>query len=453
MAAPAQPSKVLRIGIIQDGKIVQERLIKAGETVTVGEAASNTFVFPQTQLPAKSFELFTAVGESYALAFTEQMKGKISSGGAVVGLDKLRTDPTVARQGEAWRLTLSQQDRGKISIDNITVLFQFVPPPPVQAVKPMEAMDFRPRLLEDDDPVFLGFTAVFTALAAVLVVWVWNAPPPAELTIDEIPDRFTQLVLDPPEPIDTPEVEAEVKAQDPNQRSKAQEEQAASEAKGSKGDGQPQTAVQQAQRRAEAKQEVLSKSLLLKMLVTRGESSSGQVAQDLWSDGDAGLSDFDAVLQEVGGVEVATADNQGQRGGVGTGNEDVDIGDLAGVRGGAADVGGGPEITVQGDVNLGSGQIDEQVGDAESVRRVVEQNFGQLTYCYEQQLRGNPSLQGRVEVEWYVRDRRVTSANVFANTTGNAELGECIVGKIRRWRFDAGIEGEMLYPFIFKPKG
>ena len=38
----------------------------------------------------------------------------------------------------------------------VSVLFQFVVPPPVSVVTPLQQMDFRPRLLEEDDPTFLG---------------------------------------------------------------------------------------------------------------------------------------------------------------------------------------------------------------------------------------------------------------------------------------------------------
>ena len=39
-AAAAKLPKVLRIGVVVDGKIAQERLIRIGETVTVGEPTS-----------------------------------------------------------------------------------------------------------------------------------------------------------------------------------------------------------------------------------------------------------------------------------------------------------------------------------------------------------------------------------------------------------------------------
>ena len=42
--------KVLRIGIVKDGKVVHERLIKPGQNVTVGESPRNTFVIPGADL-------------------------------------------------------------------------------------------------------------------------------------------------------------------------------------------------------------------------------------------------------------------------------------------------------------------------------------------------------------------------------------------------------------------
>jgi hypothetical protein len=450
MAAQARQAKVLRIGVIQEGKIVQERLIRSGESVTVGESARNTFVLPNARLPRKEYPLFVAGRSGYVLNFTRDMRGKISSGGAVVGLDKLRNDPGVNRESASWRLPLTEQDRGKIRIDQVTVLFQFVSPPPAQAVKPMQAMDFRPRLLDDDDPIFLGFMAIFTALAVVLLIWVWNTEPPKTRSLAEIPDRFTKLVLE-QEDVEIKELELDIEG--PSiQKAKEKEKEAEGAGAGDRKEG-PKTAVEKAKHREDLKQSVTEKSLLLKMFVNRGENPRGETAEDLWSEEDKGLEDLDAAVRDVKGVEVAGSGNQDLRKGAGGTSEDVDIGDLRGVGGGSSELGGGPEVAVTGEVDLGTPSDLSDSGDAVAVKSVVEEHFGQLTYCYEQQLKVDPSLGGRVEVEWNVRSGRVTSANVFANTTGNSELGQCIVAKIRRWRFPDTVEGEILYPFIFKRKG
>lgn len=452
MSAKTQ-QKVLRIGIIEDGKIVQERLIKAGETVTVGEAATNTFVFPKTHLPRAEYPLFVARNGKYVLNFTEEMKGKISSGGSVVALEKLRTDPSVQQQGGSWRLALTEQDRGKISIDNITVLFQFVAPPPVQAVKPLQQMDFRPRLMDDDDPVFLGFLAIFSALAAVLLVWIWNTEPPQVTSIDQIPDRFTKLVLKPPEEQQPLEMPVDDKLIDDSKSESAQKAEKA-ESKEEKPKEAPKNKTEAAQQREAAKQEVIQKSLLLKMLTTRGANGNGSFAEDLFSDSDGTFGDLDKALAESGGVEIASAESKLRQGSAtGTGSKDADIGDLGGVGGGSASVGSGPSTKIEGSTSLGEGDTFLEEGDVGSVKKTVQKNFGQLTYCYEQRLNKVPGLAGRVEIEWYVKGGRVTTAQVFANTTGDSELGDCIVGKIKRWSFPGDVEGEILYPFIFKPKG
>ncbi len=298
MASQSRKSKkVLRIGIIQDGKIVQERLIKANEPVSVGESAKNTFVFPATHLGQAEFTLFKMESNGYVLQFTERMKGKISSGGAVVALQKLRRDASVQKQGNYYQLPLTFQDRGKVAIDSVTVLFQFVAPPPVQAVKPIKAMDFRPRLLEDDDPVYVGFLSIWFALALVLTVYVYYTPKP-DYTLEELPDRFTAVTVSPSEPQEAIDIEAIDGEGEPV---KVEEEPVPSETDPSdKTDDEPQSAADKAAEQEALKEDVVKKSkLLAKIIGTTGSSGRG-VVDNLWSDEDQGLADIDKALQGRG---------------------------------------------------------------------------------------------------------------------------------------------------------
>ena len=93
-ATPPQP-KILRIGIIQGGRIVEERLVRERVSVTIGQSAKNMFVVPSDALP-RSFVMFEVFPQGYALNFTPQMDGRISLGDAVLPLAP--SDPlTVAR--------------------------------------------------------------------------------------------------------------------------------------------------------------------------------------------------------------------------------------------------------------------------------------------------------------------------------------------------------------------
>jgi len=449
MASQARQAKVLRIGVIQDGKIVQERLIKAGESVSVGESAKNTFVLPKAQPPSADFVLFRSAGRGYSLQFTDKMKGKISSGGAVVALQKMAGDPSVSRKGDTMQLPLAEQDRGKIKIQDVTVLFQFVAPPPVTAVRPIQQMDFRPRLIEDDDPVFLGFLAIWSALAMVLVIWVWNTPV-REVTLTDIPDRFAKIVLaeEPPVP---EEVVVEPEEVDGTAIEREVEEVPEPTVHGDKDKEEPKSEAQQIQEEEEKKAELIANSpLLLKIIGTTGESQGG-VVENLFSDDELGLGDIDKALDQTAGVTLNSGD-AGLREGRAGGNDSADIGDLKGVGGGQAASVSGPVVTLKPRVTAQSGQIDAS-GDESAIKGVVRKYSGQLTYCYEKRLKTVPTLGGRIEVGWTVSGGSVSGAPyVVANTTGDAELASCITQKIRRWSFPADVDGDLSWPFVFQQK-
>jgi hypothetical protein len=57
--------KILRIGIIQGGRIVEERLVRKRESITIGQSAKNTFVVLSDALP-RNWLLFEASGPQYA---------------------------------------------------------------------------------------------------------------------------------------------------------------------------------------------------------------------------------------------------------------------------------------------------------------------------------------------------------------------------------------------------
>src|SRR5438128_8690484 len=124
--------KILRIGIIQSGKIVEERLVRKRENVTVGQSAKNTFVVPASNYLGRSFTLFELTSAGYALNFTEGMDGRVSLGEQVVALPALRQAGKAQKKGELYHLQLTDKSRGKVVIGDVTVLFQFVSPPPVQ---------------------------------------------------------------------------------------------------------------------------------------------------------------------------------------------------------------------------------------------------------------------------------------------------------------------------------
>ncbi len=449
--------KVLRIGILQDGKIVQEKRIGVGSTVTVGASPKAMFSYPLPKVPRK-FPLFVAKGDRYFLRFLPSMSGKIAHKDGVQTLDQLGKSSAAKRKGDVWVLPLTEKNRGKISIDNVTVLFQFVPAPP-EPLHPTYKTDFSPKLFTEDDPVFLGFLGLFTLLAAVFVIYVQSVETPALLPADVMPERFVKLVMPPESSFEEPEeVVPEEGEGQTVAKEKEQEEAAGGEAEQKEAaEVRPKTAEEKAaeeiRRKQQMEQEVMERSLLLKLIGTRGESASGNYTDDLFGEGNGVGTDLDAALAEVGSVEQGTYEALGEKRGTGsgTGRDDASIGDLARAEGGSANVGSGPATTVSGRVS--SGTVDVSGGDPAKIKAAIGKYTGQVKACYEQRLKSNPSLGGRVELLWYITGGRVTSVEILGNTTDDSELASCIARKVRTWRFPADLEAdtEVMYPFILAP--
>src|SRR5690606_27619397 len=86
---PTGPT-VRRIGVMQGGKIVEERIVRKRETVTVGSSERNHFVIASGGLSSR-FELFQLVGGDYILNFTDTMSGRVGLPAGVQSLEQLRT--------------------------------------------------------------------------------------------------------------------------------------------------------------------------------------------------------------------------------------------------------------------------------------------------------------------------------------------------------------------------
>src|SRR5689334_11386437 len=99
--------KVLRIGIIQGGKIIEERRLKRRETVSIGQNPKSTFVLSSASVP-KSFDLFEYTGTEYYLRFGEGMDGRIQGdGNSVADLASLKGKNDLVQRGGAPALKLN----------------------------------------------------------------------------------------------------------------------------------------------------------------------------------------------------------------------------------------------------------------------------------------------------------------------------------------------------------
>src|SRR5262245_41016122 len=113
MASPKRPSpaaqqpqgprqRILRIGILLGGKIVEERLIRERTSVSIGQSMKNTFSIPVEGLPLE-LTLFALEDDKYSLRFLNKMDGRLSSGDQVNTLDALKGKGAV-NHGDYWQV-------------------------------------------------------------------------------------------------------------------------------------------------------------------------------------------------------------------------------------------------------------------------------------------------------------------------------------------------------------
>ncbi len=85
----------------------------------------------------------------------------------------------------------------------------------------------------------------------------------------------------------------------------------------------------------------------------------------------------------------------------------------------------------------------------ETIRRTIRQHMNEVRFCYESELRSNPSLEGRVSLQFMV-DASGRVATSSATGAGMSSVASCVSTAARRWTFPAS-EGPtgVTYPFVF----
>jgi hypothetical protein len=442
--APPQP-KALRVGIVRGGKIVEERTFPEPATVRIGSGARNTFVLPQSNLP-ESFVLFQPEGGGMALAFDEGMRGRVEGPGGAAELDVLAKGGRARRQGERWLLPLGPEERGRVSVGEAMVLWQFVAPPP-EAPRPALPPEARHRPFQTLDRLFVTILAISLSVNVAGYVALASTPSREDVTLEEIPDRFAKLLIpdrkpEPPRPVEERKAEPTpepVKAEEPK---KAEPKKAEADA--------GKAAEDKAARAAEVRKAVQSKGIL-RVLGALGPGTATGAVADVFGTG-GGFGDVASALSGAGGVAIATDPSAGGARKGGGGGGAATIGDLATSGGGKVALGAKSEARVSGRVAAEDAEIDSPDIDQGKLGAFVRARINSIKTCYENALKRNPSLKGKIRIRFTILETGgLADIVVLENTMGSADVATCIASFMRSWRtpFHPAGTVSVEYPFVF----
>jgi outer membrane biosynthesis protein TonB len=449
--------KILRIGIIQGGRIVEERLVRKRESITIGQSAKNTFVVLSDALP-RNWLLFEASGTQYIAHFSDGMDARIAVGNEIISLSQLKQTGKIQKRGASWVLPLDERARGKITLADMTILFQFVTPPPPQP-RPQLPASVRGSALTGLDWFFTTVAAMSFLLHLMLVIYLRNVDWPRKPDIEAVPDRFVQMVVKKEEKKpEEKKVVDEKKAEDEKKDEKKKGEDEAKKQPKKELTDEERAKMAEAKAKADAERRArladqVKQTGLLKLLGAKAEGD-GSIA-DVLGKGDVDR-DQEKAFQGVGGVGVASGSDSLRgikAGGSGSGR----VAEVGGLRGGGSIAGGGTgagagERTVKAAIKTETPAVDGEL-DPNMVAKEVRSRLGAIKACYERALKRNPNLSGKVVIHWTITQAgTVSGVDVEQDTLGDAEVASCIKALIARWRFPAPAGGsvDVSFPFVFQ---
>jgi hypothetical protein len=424
----AMGPKVLRIGLVQGGKVIEERVIKQRSHVTIGPSEKSMFVVPSQSVPP-NFRLFELVGNEYHLNFLDGMTGRVALQSGITDLTALRGQAKRSAQG-AHQVRLTEDARGKVVVGETTFLFQFVAPPPVQP-KPQLPVSVKSGLSSQIDwpmTIIAAFSFLFHFGLVGAIYSDWMDPViDDDLNIAGLIDSVR--ALPPPPPLETPQEEstapsASATAEAP--KPAAASGKAPSAAKGAMSTGE------RARLSAQLDQ--------LEMATLGALNSQGPATAGVLRGGDVPTSALDQAAMSGAGVTAGGTGglNLGSGGGgvVRPGMAGGGLGSIgattAGTQGGsgAAAVVQGP----RGNANVNPPELHG--GQVSNADRVVAGMRAGFRNCYNKGLASNPDLQGSVRVTAKIGPNGEV---LSATPTGGAGLGDevvsCVVRRVQSATF------------------
>jgi hypothetical protein len=427
-AVAATGPKVLRIGLVRGGRVLEERVIKQRTDVTIGPSEKSMFVLAHRGLPA-SFKLFELVQGEYVLNFLDDMGGRVALPTGISDLQMLKGQTRRGNDG-SYQLRLTEDSRGKVVVGDTTLLFQFVAPPPVQpkpqlpvaVLRGATGIDWRTTII-----AAFAFLVHFLAIGAMYSDWL-DPVVDEELSLAGLVDTFDKLPPPPPVEEKVEEVEdakTEEVADTPKEPVKS-----ASPGKGGgpdKGSGGAMSSAEVAALSNELDQ--------LSMLTLGALAASGPATAGVLQSGDVPTGALDAAAASNAGVGVGGGLKLGSGGGAIRPGQGGSLGSI-GTTGKGAGTGTGSVQQVkgpQGNANVSSSVSVGSVSNAQSVIAGMRAGFRR---CYQQALDQNPDIQGSIKLTIRVGPGGEVSG-VSSSTTGNLppSVVSCVQARARAGQF------------------
>jgi hypothetical protein len=437
----ASGPKVLRIGLVTSGRILEERIVKQRTSVTVGPSERSMFVV-QANVPPQ-FKLFELIGPDYYLNFLDGMTGRVALATGITDLVALKGQ--AKRVGPAYQIRLTDEARGKVVIGDTTFLFQFVAPPPVQP-RPQLPLSVKGGVANQID-WNLTIIAAFSFLLHFGLVGAMYSDWMDPVVNDDLTAGLLDMVQKTvPPPVETAE-ESSASASSTN--TAPAPTAAPKPAPKPAGQSAPDAKVV-----AGLLNEADQARIAILASLNGGPNINGAMKDD-----NGAPVDLNSLANRQGGISNTTGGLNlpgGANGPIKPGQGPGGLQSLHGGETGGASTTAGTAVKVVpvGDVQYGGSSMSVPVSNAEAVIR--SQIHPGAKRCYQRGLESDPTQAGRIVILIKVSPSgEVDSASVASNSGLSPGVAGCIASVARRAKFDApGSNGSTIsVPFNFVKQG
>ena len=405
----------------------------------------NDFYTPNDSLPAQvDYNLFVWDGSEYTARVDSHWGGFVDIGDKRYTFDDLVAAGKARKSGQVYEIPVDEQTRIAIEIDGIVYFAH-----QVHAGKRVVA-----SATDDIDYPFLGIFSFFAFIGLMFGVIMYYAPPPADNELNEIPDRFVELLLEKPEPEKKESKKPEANP-DAGEGAKAKKE----EGKVGKKDAKMKKAKGNKKEIDKAKKdrEIAENAGVLGALNELGMNDGNFASSGL----DANLTGGIGGLIGAKGTQLGSGGLGSRGSGLGGGGSAEGLGGLGtkGMGSGSSGFGaGGGNFGAKGEGKLSATAGDPIILgalDRSLIDEVIKRKMSQIRYCYQRELQKDPTLAGKVVIKFTIsKDGSVSSASTKSSTVGSPAVNSCVVGRFYKMQFPEPKGGGIVivsYPFIFSP--
>ena len=429
--------KVLRVGIVRAGCIVEERVIKQSITVTVGAGETAMFVIPSLAAYARPvFRLFERIGDDYWLNALPGMTGRIALADGLTVIDGNGGPP----------LKLGDDARGKVVLGDTTLLFQFVAPP-IPQPRPQLPLGVKAGVRNDWTLTFIVAVSFLVHFGLVGTMYSdWTDPIVGDqYDVKGLVDMMARIPT--PPPVDVPE-----QTTDPATPIKPATPASATSATASapphpnttpaSANAPPSPRTPSGTSMSNERSAVLAANAdTMQMQILVGLQGGPAVAGAL-TRSNVPPVDLGAVAERNVGAVRSNSDLKTNSGGPIAASKNSGLTNLGVTKTDGTGAVAGRETTTAGPTgvaNIGVSTASATIPNADSV---VAGLRGRFRSCYQTGLLGDSTMTGKVVISAKVSPNgEVSSADIASISGLTPAVGQCIAGVVKRATFAAPSSG------------